>query len=220
MEKSALTAKHREKLAEYYLQDVPAANCFVARYSAGEPVFRENERINHLSLVVSGMAKVFISSTGGKNLILCYYQSDGLIGEVELLSQHKTADSTVMAVSDFVCVNVDFSACAAQLQTNILFLRRIAEALAEKLYFNADNFALTALYTAEQRVCTYILHHSPNDNFADVLTDVACSLGTSYRHLLRILSQLCSEGILLKVRRSYTVLDRERLTARSQQSEH
>ena len=70
------------------------------------------------------------------------------------------------------------------------------------------------LYTAEMRLCRYILDASDGDRFRDVMMDVAYSIGVSYRHLYRMMGVLCRDGILQKNQTGYRICDRARLQER------
>lgn len=215
MRKLALKAEHYQKLAECGLQDVPAGACQCLCFEPGETVTREGEALAHFALVISGRAKVCRTAANGKSLILCYYISGGVAGDVELLSYSDRATATLMAISPLECVMIDYRYCKAELNTNPVFLRCLGVALAEKLVASTDNLALSALYTGEQRLCSYILQNANRGVFSAVLTDVACSVGVSYRHLLRMLSLLCMEDILEKRESGYFIKNHEELLHRS-----
>ena len=72
-----------------------------------------------------------------------------------------------------------------------------------------------ALFTAEVRLSRYILGAAEGGVFRDVMTDVACSVGISYRHLYRTLAALCADGILEKTPAGYKILDPNALQARA-----
>ncbi len=61
----------------------------------------------------------------------------------------------------------------------------------------------------------YILQNSHRSLFRDTLTDVSCSVGMSYRHMFRLLGQLCEEGILEKRESGYCIMKKEELARRS-----
>lgn len=87
--------------------------------------------------------------------------------------------------------------------------------MAVKLLRNSKNSVITALHSCEERLCAYILLTEREGFFLENLTDVARSIGASYRHMLRMLSRLCSEGILRKERDVYRIIDREELIRRT-----
>ena len=72
-----------------------------------------------------------------------------------------------------------------------------------------------SLYSGEERLCAYILQTSHNGIFSDILTDTACSVGMSYRHMFRLLNHLCEDGVLEKRENGYRILDRESLAEKA-----
>lgn len=215
MKKFPLKKTHIDKLAEYGLQNIPFDACFYLHFSPGEEVLRESLPISWLYIVTDGRAKVCRTDPNGKSLILCYYISDGMIGEVELMTKQEFCTSTVMAITDFECIAINYQNCMEELKTNTFFLNKIGIALARKLSRSSDSFTSSALCTGEQRLCSYILQTSHHNLFNDILADVSCSVGLSYRHLFRLLARLCEHRILDKRKSGYYIIDREELERRS-----
>lgn len=215
MKRYPLKKEHAACLAEYGLQNIPLDACCRYRFAAGEEVLREGQTISWLAIIIDGNAKVCRTAPNGKSLILCYYVACGLIGEVELMSRQVRAACSVKAVTEFECIAVNYQSCLAELKTNLVFLNRLGTELARKLTASSDNFASNALCTGEQRLCTYIIQNSHCGLFRDTLTDVSCSVGMSYRHMFRLLGQLCEEGVLEKRESGYRILDHDELARRS-----
>lgn len=215
MKRLPLKKEHTACLAEYGLQNMPLSACCCLRFAAGEEVLREGQPIGWLSIIVDGNAKVCRTAPNGKSLILCYNISRGMIGEIELMTRQMNATCSVKAVTDFECVAVTYQNCLAELKTNLVFLNKLGTELAEKLTASSDSFTSIALCTGEQRLCAYLIQNSHRGLFRDTLTDVSCSVGMSYRHMFRLLGQLCKEGILEKRESGYFILDQGELARRS-----
>lgn len=214
MQKKPLTNDHYTALAVYGIHDIPNDTC--CRYfKSGETIHQEGMDIQFLCIVISGQAKVCLTALNGKSLVLCYYVSDGVIGDVELVTENHAATTTIIAVTDFECIAIPFHRNASILKRNITFMNQIGIELAKKLVLSTSNFSSSALCSGEERLCSYILQSSSNDMFHDILTDVVCSVGISYRHLFRILNGLCNNGILEKREFGYQIMNREKLTHKS-----
>ena len=213
-----MAAAHGDKLAEYGLQNAPRDAFECLRFAPGEMILREGEEISRLALVMHGRSKVCRTAANGKSLILFYYVSGGMIGEVELMGGKKTATASVVALSAFECVAVRYRHCLEQMKTNTVFLSKVGTALAGKLMRSSDSFASAALCSGEQRLCAYILQTANKDVFSDVLTDVSCSVGMSYRHVFRLLGRLCGEGVLKKQGGGYVIARWDALVRRAEAS--
>lgn len=210
MRKKPITNDHITRLAKYGIQDIPAATC-CQYFRPGEAINREGLPVQFFFVVMTGQAKVCLTTVSGRNLVLCYYVSEGVIGDVELVTDNYTATATIIAVTDFECIAIPYCQNAEILKQNISFMNLIGGELAKKLLLSTNNFLSAALCTGEERLCSYILNGSQNNIFNDILTDAARSVGLSYRHVLRILNQLCIDGLLEKRESGYRIVDREKL---------
>lgn len=162
-------------------------------------------------MIIEGRAKVGVAAPNGKNLIICFYISDGLIGEVEYYSNTNIGCTTVTALGKLACVAIPVSENRSYLDNNLDFSRIAAIALADKLAKQTINAVENTLYSAKTRLCRYILEVSVNNYFRDIMTDVAYSVGVSYRHLYRMMSQLCDEGIMEKDAAGYHICKLDKL---------
>lgn len=97
------------------------------------------------------------------------------------------------------------------LDSNLAFTRIAAAALADKLLQRSGNVVENTLYTAQTRLCRYIFDTASGDHFRDVMTNVTYSIDISYRHLYRMMGQLCRENILEKDTSGYRICDLEKL---------
>lgn len=215
MKRLPFRTEHLDWLEKYGLKNIPADACCYLKFEPGESIIREGDPLLWLLIVVSGHSKVCRSATNGKNLILCFYVSEGTIGEIELLAGKEHATAAMIAISPFECVAVDYQLCIRELETNVVFSRRLGYEMAQKMIRNDDRLLSSALCTGEQRLCSYILQNSDRGLFTDILTDTSCSIGVSYRHLLRMLNQLCADKILEKRKSGFYILNEEDLVHRS-----
>jgi len=201
-------------LAEYGLDTISTGSCACLEFDAGETVLQEGQPIPGLLLVAVGTAKVCRTSPNGRNLIFCYYVSGGILGDVEFMTGSRAATCSVIAMSNLSCIAVPLSDPLA-LHSNTFFLNRLAGALADKLVRCSQGHASAALYSGEARLCAYILQASRGGVFRDSLTDTACLVGMSYRHMFRLLHRLCLDGLLCKESCGYRVADPAGLASRA-----
>lgn len=208
MEKSALKKEHLEQLSGYH---ICPEHAFLLTYRSGETILQEGMPIDYLLIVIEGTAKVCACSANGRDLVLCYYVCEGILGDVELMTDRYEATTTITAVTDFRCIALPLRLYAAALKANVTFLNITGRELSQKLLLSSKNYLATALHSGEERLCSYILQEAHNDVFCETLTDVARLIGISYRHLFRILNQLCGNGVLVKAANGYHIVNREKL---------
>ncbi len=213
----SLSAKEAALLEKYGLRAEALRGCSVRTYGFGEAIVRAGEVCRDIFVVVRGKAKVGLTAPNGRDRILCFYVSDGLIGEAEFFLENKADSTTVTALDDFRCVCIPLDANEAYLAGNLDFAHAAAAALAEKLLQRAGDVVEATLYTSEIRLCRYILAASGGEYFRDIMTDVASSVGISYRHLYRMMGALCRDGVLEKTGAGYHICDRAALEQRARQ---
>lgn len=214
-----LKQHHLDLLNKYGLLDHQSV-CEVQQFKSGETIFSQGVEYKYIMIVVSGKAKVCTSAPSGKDLVLAYYLSSGLIGDVELMSNTTYATASVITLSPFEVIIVPFQDDQDLIFKNLTFMTTLAKGLSENLINSSHNYTSNALYSGEQRLCTYILQGSYKNYFFDNLTDMAATIGISYRHLLRLLNKLCDDGILKREKRKFQITDMEQLKYRSSEAEY
>lgn len=208
----------RMALRRYDLAPEKLTGCSVCTYSFGEKIISEGESSGKLFIVTQGKARVGITAPNGKDLILCFYLSDGLIGELEMFCRAETDTTSVTAAGTLRCISIPIAENFQYLDNNLAFTKIAASELAKKLLRSSNSVAENTLYDAGTRLCRYILAASDGGYFRDIMTEAAYSIGTSYRHLYRMIGALCKEGILEKTDAGYRIIDINRLKKRAQQN--
>ena len=212
-----LTKKQKEVLKQYGLNEKKLKGISCGQYDQGETIMEEGSPLRSLMIITSGEVRVSTGASNGKNLILCYYVSSGILGDMEFLTDHPDVYNQVSANSDDVeVIDIPYLLNQSYLMDNLSFIRTLANGTAEKLVQSSRDYAGNALLSAEQRLSRYILHASRHGRFSEVMSDVAMSVGISYRHMYRILHALCQKNILKKQTWGYEILDEEALKKEAQ----
>jgi len=211
MKQQPLTDKDLALLYQYGLHGLDFDQGIKLSFSPGEFLLHAGAPMEHIYFVVSGKAKVLLSLSDGKQLLLSYFLSKGIIGDVELVTDTQVASTTMQAVTEFICIALPLHVYAHALKHNNTFLNVLARELAEKLMERSINGTITTLQPLNARLCAYITQSANGGIFRETLTEVAALLGTSYRHLHRSLDQLCSDGILQKESRGYRITNPQAL---------
>jgi CRP/FNR family putative post-exponential-phase nitrogen-starvation transcriptional regulator len=214
MIKEKLAEKYMNRLSEIGLAGIDMANIFMLRFKKGEYICSEGQPILYLFILLEGKAQVYVTSKDGKTLLLCYYTSKGILGEVELLSDG-VATSSVQAITEVYCIGLPLLHYKDYLTNNIKFMNYLCSELAQKLSRSVRNSTANILYPLETRLCAYISMSGEGNHFYQKLTETAELLGTSYRHLLRVLEKLCAQGILERVPHGYLIKDPSALAKKS-----
>lgn len=214
MIKEKLRTNHIEKLKQYGIE-LPnaseATDIHLFHFSKNEVVLSEGRQMDYLMFVVSGRAKVYSTAENGRDLLLSYYVADGIIGDLELMLDEYTARTTMIALTDFICIALPYEKWATTLRANNRFLNAVGYALSTKLLESSDKGVATALHDGETRLCAYLSNVSNDGIIDEPLTNISSAIGLSYRQTLRILKKLCAEQLLMKVNKGYQITDKKML---------
>ena len=188
-------------------------------FEPNEYISRDGEDLAYFLFLVKGKAKVFKTLPNGKSLLLSFYTSLRVIGDMEIVrSQQATA--TLQSLSTCYCLAIPMDIARKELTEDSKFLTFTCESLAEKLNAVSVNSSINLLYPLENRLSSYInesLNYSSNEkdnsyiNFGENLVNLAELLGSSYRHLLRTLKSLCEKKVLEKQDKGYKVINKSLL---------
>lgn len=227
----------KEELKAYYIEKYQLKSYFeidpspymqLYHFKKGHYIIREDEEVPYLLFFVEGRAKVYSNLSNGKALLIGFYSSLRLMGDVELYAGPK-ATCTVQVISDAYCVGIPMKQARLVFSEDTSFLRYVCQALGEKLERSSKNSSINLLYPLENRLASYIFamvggddiskkdayksrdEKMPSMYFKENLTELAELLGTSYRHLLRTLNDFLTKGILEKQKNCYRVLDLKQL---------
>ncbi len=187
------------------------------KYNKGEFICYEGEPLKYLHFMVEGKIKVNDTQENGKSRLLCFLQDFEILGHIELFADTDYS-TNVEAVTDVYCFALSLPIYKEKLFNDAKFLRYSAKKLAKTLLINNENASFNLLYPLETRLATYILLTADDGKFHDNLTTLAELLTTSYRHLTRVLSNLCEKGILVKTPKYYEIAKLEDLRNISNQS--
>lgn len=217
MKQELIKDTDREILKDYGLKLSSLSGIHRVSYEPRELVLQQEDQMDCLYIILHGTAKICINAQNGKNLILTYYISKGLLGSIEIMKDSPTGATTVTALTPLHMIAIPFASNTASMRENIVFMNYIAKSLAD-IVVNSDNARVaSALYSSEERLCSYILMSQRRGLFTDVLSDAAQSVGMSYRHIFRIMNKLCADGILKKTDQGYKIIDKEALQKKSSQ---
>lgn len=183
---------------------------YLIRFQKGEYIYRTDYQKQYLLFFLSGKIKVCSHLSNGKSLLVCFFTSFQVLGDLELFEMD-TSGTTVQAVEPCICIALKTVNIRKRLMEDTLFLQFISKSLADKLNRSTLNNSINLLYPLENKLASYIYQVSANDLFSENLTQLSELLGTSYRHLLRVIKQFVEDGILEKAAAGYHIKDSGKL---------
>ncbi len=180
-----------------------------------ELIFKKGDEINYLMFFVEGKAKVYMTLENGKFLLLDFYKELDTLGDLELVT-NDVSTCNVEAIEPCVCIGISIKLIKNMYCKDTNLLNFLCTSLGEKLKRSSRNSSINLLYPLENRLASYIISIGVKEEnkyfkFDETLTIISELLGTSYRHLLRTLNNLCDKKILSKKDGLYIILDYKKL---------
>ncbi|MBH0231324.1 Crp/Fnr family transcriptional regulator [Halobacillus yeomjeoni] len=188
------------------------------KVNKGDTLCIKGEELEHMYFLLSGKIKIHTVSQEGKGLILRFKTPMAIIGDVEYI-QGTPVFHTVEAVTDGYLMAVSFQDLKVHEQHNTHFLHFLLEVISHKFYTESHASTLNMLYPVDVRLASYLLSISEDGKGSTFheemrtrnLQEFADVMGTSYRHLNRILLSFHQQGIIEKQRGSIKIKDLEKL---------
>lgn len=180
--------------------------------AGGSRLFSQGEDSNTLYLLVEGKLKVSRLSPEGKRLILAFKSPFDFVGDIEYVRKCPLIN-TVEAVTTTTVIRIPYDVLESEMTGNTEWLQFLLETITHKFELKSHAMNFSLLYAVDVRVASYLLAMTPDDTTLDStsLIDMADLIGTSYRHLNRVLKQFEEHGWIVKKRGKITVTDRTSL---------
>lgn len=189
----------------------------------GEVLMHEGEELKELYYVVAGRVKVTTSVQTGKFLLLRFNHPLTILGDLELV-RDVPIQSQVTAVIDSVIMTLPIEYIKTNELKNAAFLTQLLQHLSYKLQTSTTSSRVNLLESVESRFASFLLStvsSEPDNNFGQELqtmkiAEIADLLGTSHRHLNRVVKKLTEEKIIIREKNHLLILDEKRLSDMSQ----
>lgn len=189
------------------------------RYTHGETLCSVGDRLNGLLVLIEGKLKIHTLLPNGKSMLMRFARPVSVIGDVELMNEYPVKNQ-VEAVGDCLLLHAGRKLLLGEMESNPAFLRFLVGELSHKLYTLGQSSAINLLYPVENRFASYLLSLMTDNEggkrreelSTSSMTETAEMLGTSYRHLNRVVRRFAEEGIIERRRGRLIVLDEARLT--------
>lgn len=184
-------------------------------YDSDEYVLSEGNELDGLYFQVEGLTRVSSSVETGKSLLLRFCHPLSIFGDIELI-QKVVVQSQVQAVqpSKFLFIDIEF--VERKLMQDYRFLNEMLKHLSYKLQTCTAASRINSLSSVEERFAIYLMStRLPKEFGKEISTphipEIASVIGTTPRHLNRLIQKLSDLEILCKKRKGFVVLDWERV---------
>ncbi|QIZ06558.1 helix-turn-helix domain-containing protein [Priestia megaterium] len=186
-------------------------------FDQGELICSQGEASQNLYVLVTGKVKIYTSSPEGKTLILSFKQPLEVIGDIEYVRGIDIIN-TVEAVSPVCMIGIHHRWLKKYGRDHAPLLQFLLDIITKKFHLKNNSLSFNIMYPVEVRLASYLLSvsfdesDSLNKNQLSIsIKDAANLIGTSYRHLNRVITQFCEDGLIERNRGSILVKDRNGL---------
>jgi len=214
-----LNAYLREHHIETSLPESIHPHLSLYRFENGERICSQGEPAANLYVLVKGKIKIYTTSPEGKTLILSFKTPLELIGDIEYVRKMDFLN-TVEAVSSVMMIGVHHRWLTKYGNDYAPFLKFLLGVITQKFAIKSISMSFNLMYPVEVRLASYLLSvcFDESDNQVvgqlptNSLSDAANLIGTSYRHLNRVIQQLSTAGLIERVNGNIWVKDKEKLS--------
>lgn len=219
--------KDQEQL-NYYLQAHQIESVFneelrphlsLYKFDEGETICEQGDPRSHLYILVEGKIKIFTTSSEGNKLILAFKSPLEIVGDIEFI-QDIDMINTVETVTSVTMIRIHYDWLNKYGSDYPPLLQFLLKIITRKFRIKNNSFIFNLMYPVEVRLVSYLLSISFDESNADFkgrlsinnLKDAADLIGTSYRHLNRVINQLCEEGLIERTKEFIYVKDAKQLS--------
>jgi CRP-like cAMP-binding protein len=182
-------------------------------FKPGALICSQGEAAEFLYVLVKGKIKIFTSSAEGKTLILSFKTPLEVIGDLEYV-QEIDFINTVEAVSPVCMIGVHHRWLKKYGSDHAPLLKFLLDIITKKFHTKSLSMSFNMMYPVEVRLASYLLSVSfaeCENQISISIKDAANLIGTSYRHLNRVITQFCKKGLIERNKGFIIVKDREGL---------
>ncbi|WP_134684089.1 Crp/Fnr family transcriptional regulator [Brevibacillus migulae] len=191
-------------------------------FEQGEKICTQGEAPQYLYILVKGKLKIYTTSAEGKTLILSFKKPLEVIGDVEYV-RGMDIINTVEAVTPVRMIGVHHRWLRKYGSNHAPLLHFLLNIITEKFAIKSSSMSFNLMYPVEVRLASYLLsvcYDETDVRFQGCLSttnlkDAANLIGTSYRHVNRVIQQFCEEGLTERQKGYVIVKDRVGLSARA-----
>lgn len=225
-----MDAAVRVAISKSHLRDVPddavdelLSGATMVWIPAGSVTHREGDSPAHLELVMSGLVRVYVSSTDGRTMTIRYCRPGALMGAMSLFLTPFALPATTQALVDAEILKLSPTTARRIGTSDVRVARAFLRELAERAQSFAAELSGSVFATVRQRVARHLLDLAadsapdarregrPELVAAVSQRDLADAVGTVREVVVRVLRELRSEDIVRTGRDRIVIVDPDRL---------
>ncbi|GKU84614.1 catabolite gene activator protein [Niallia sp. NCCP-28] len=184
----------------------------------GEVICSQGQLAENLYILVEGKIKVYTTSAEGRTLILSFKNPVEIIGDIEYIRGIDIIN-TVEAVSAVSMISISYVVLKKYAKDYAPLLNFLLDIITKKFQLKNSSLTFNLFYSVEVRLASYLLSVSsqetdfPEEDKGSIvyIRDAANLIGTSYRHVNRVIQKFLADGLIERQKGFIYVKNREGL---------
>jgi CRP-like cAMP-binding protein len=184
----------------------------------GEMLCSSGETLQFMYFLVQGKLKIYSVLDNGKSVLLRFNRPLSVIGDLEYLTDYPVKNN-IQSLAPSHLLGIKITDLRNEFGDNPRFLKFLIKNLSHKLYTISNSTSINLSYPLENRIAGYFIATISDENNSPLIheiktskfTEIASLMGTSYRHLVRVINQFIRDGVLDKENGFIVIKDMERL---------
>lgn len=182
----------------------------ITEYSKGEYIIRGTESLTHIYYLIKGTAKLYEFHKNGRQSLINFFTPPSFFGIPEFFELNKRPFPLV-AHTSCLFIEVDTLRCRSKLLQDAQFLQFCCSiAFRQNVIQNRRYMHLTSSPSRNNFAACLVLLQN-NGILSFTYTELAEYLAISYRHLMRLISDMCEEGIIERTPKGIKILDWDKI---------
>lgn len=174
-------------------------------FEEDEWIIEENKPLDQIFFLKQGKVKLY-KDLNIRPRLFKLLNSPAILGEVELFSEQKTI-AGIQAIDDCACYAVDLNQCKEKLLNDVTFMKKICNAMGEKLEPKPDLQMNNHRVGLACRVARFIHFTRKKLYFQESSFDQSEYLGVSENEILKVMNDFEKKGMIIKSERGYHIIN-------------
>ena len=213
---AAIDASHLRSLPLALIEPL-VAEASRQRFGPGSTIVEQGTTAPHLSLVVSGLVRVYVTGPEGRTMTVRYCRPGALIGMLSLFVSPSSIPASIQAISAAELLVLRPSAVKAAADREPRVARALLDELSERVQSFIAEIRDSAFATVRQRVARHLLDLASESQRGPELVaaigqqDLADAVGSVREVVVRALREFRQHGLVETARDRIRILDPDRL---------
>ena len=191
------------KINEYF-SDINKIKKELIRYEKGEFLYMEGNEIKDLLFFVDERIEIYNLSSNGNGFTIAYCEPLGFLGDMEYLAEIPTPNN-VEALNTVTCIAIPLKVNKHILESDLKFYKFLSKTLVNKTLGICQSIDYNKTPSIE-KLKSYLQLIAKENIIDKNLSEIAQSIGISYRQLMRHMSTLCKNGYIIKGKKKGTYI--------------